>query len=508
MKITHQLNIVHSIHLSLLFTFFFVIHFFILREINNDNLLRQARQRAILIEQIIEQQYQQEAILRPMNASAETNYSFRKLVDFQFLDSIQIDAPFSFMILGGGDTLIYHFDTTKYANQEFFNSKYLQQAKVQNSIKKTFLFLNDDTTYLAAFQHLQFPGMYAIVYHPRATLLRSLGNYPVIISILFIIALMLMLMMVMRTNYKYTHSITGIVKNLLNNNHLQSKTGLQVDEAITIQRYIDSIQNQLEFYVKNLEKSKSEHMKFDKDMEIARKLQSNILPQRVPEIMSRTDFSIDAISEAAFELGGDFYDYFLLDHQHLVFVIGDIAGKGIPASLYMIFTHTLLRSIVASGFSVAEIAGNLNKRLIEESVSDLFITMIIGVMDTKDGTIEYCNAAHNYPLVIRSNGEIEELTDTHGIPLGIYSNKEFSSSKIQLSHNDQLFLYTDGLVDVKDENNMSFSVDVLKYNLMGAWFMEPEQVISKIQHDVKVFRGNVDPADDLTMLMLKYHQRG
>jgi phosphoserine phosphatase RsbU/P len=508
MKITRKLNIVHSIHFSLLLTFMFVIHFYILQEINNDNLLRQARQRAILIEQIIQQHYQQEAFQRPTNTAGISNNLHTKQGNFQFLDSIQIDSPFSFLLLGKGDNLIYQFDTTKSINQQFFNPKFLKQVKESGSIKKTDLFLNDDENYLAAVHHLQLFDMKVIVCHPRATLFGSLGNYPPIISILYIISLLLLLMMLMRTNYKYTRSITQIIDNLKDNNHLQTKTGLHIDEAITIQRYIDSIQNQLDFYVKNLEKSKSEHQKFERDMEIARKLQSNILPRNVPEIICRTEFSIDAISEAAFELGGDFYDYFLLDNRHLVFVIGDIAGKGIPASLYMIFTHTLLRSIVVPGCSVAEIAGRLNKRLIEESVSDLFITMIIGMMDTSDGTIEYCNAAHNYPLIIRSNGEIEELTDTHGIPLGIYANKEFSSSKIQLSHNDQLFIYTDGLVDLKDENNMSFSVDVLRYNLMGAWFMEPEQVISKIQHDVKSFRGNVDPADDLTMLILKYHQRG
>lgn len=506
MKITRKLNIVHTIHFSLLLSFIFIIHFFILLEVINDNLLRQARQKAVLIEKIMQQEYQYQAIHGAVYQHEKL--SFKEQNDFKFLDSLQIVAPFSFFIVGNDSMLIYKYNQNKPINQDQFKNKIYAQAKSVKSIKKISLFNDENINYLAAVHHTLFPNLYLIVYHPRAKLFNSLGNYFLIISILFFIVLLLLLTMVMRTNYKYTRGISNIMENLHEHQASIFKVGGNFDETIILQRYIDTLQNQLEFYVKNLEKSKSENLKIEKDLEIARKLQSNILPKQIPEIIGRKDFSIEAVSEAAFELGGDFYDYFLLDENHLVFVIGDIAGKGIPASLYMIFTHTLLRSLVEPGCTVSAVVEKLNNRLIEESVSDLFITMIVGMLDTTNGQIEFCNAAHNYPLLIRSNGEIEELTQTHGIPLGIYANRQYNSTKIQLSQNDQLFLYTDGLVEIKDESNMYFSVDVLKYNLIGTWFMEPQQVIEKIQNDVKAFRGNVEPTDDMTMLLLKYHPRG
>lgn len=507
MRITRKLNIIHSIHFSLLLTFIFVIHFFILKEVNKDLLLRQARNHAANIEQIIYQHLQHDAVLKKNRADEIDTKTIKEKGDFQFLDAVQIQRPFKLILLGPDKSILYCSDSLMRVDSNIIAQQFFQHVIELKSIKKSPLFLNDETKYFAAVHSVQLPMFYLIVAHPHTALLKDMGNYPLIITILYLIVLIILLMMVIRTNYKYTRPVSQIVENI-HRAHPKVKNNQHVDEAIIIQRFIDSLQNQMEFYIKNLEKSKSEYQKFNRDLEIARKLQSNILPKQVPEIVKRIDFDIDAHSEAAFDLGGDFYDYFLIDEQKLVFMIGDIAGKGIPASLYMIFTHTLLRSIVNKDSTVAEIVGKLNNRLIEESVSDLFITMIIGILDTETGNVEYCNAAHNYPILVRANGEIEELSDTHGIPLGIYSNRVYSTSTIKLSHNDQLFLFTDGLVEIKDENNMYFSVEVLKYNLMGAWFLIPTQVITKIRNDVKLFRGNVDPADDMTMLMLKYHQLG
>nr|MDA3927868.1 PP2C family protein-serine/threonine phosphatase [Prolixibacteraceae bacterium] len=225
---------------------------------------------------------------------------------------------------------------------------------------------------------------------------------------------------------------------------------------------------------------------------------------QTPEIANRSEFEIYAISDAAFDLGGDLYDYFLLNENELMFVVADVAGKGIPASLFMIFTHTLLRSIAKSGLAVNEIAENLNSKLITENISDLFVTMFLGILNLKTGIITYTNAAHNSPLLIRHDGVIDELNETHGIPLGIYPNRNYQSSEIQIHEGDQLLVYTDGLTDAKDENDMNFTVDVLKYNLMGAWFNTPEEVVRKIKAEVERFCGTVDPVDDTTLLMLKF----
>jgi sigma-B regulation protein RsbU (phosphoserine phosphatase) len=107
-------------------------------------------------------------------------------------------------------------------------------------------------------------------------------------------------------------------------------------------------------------------------------------------------------------------------------------------------------------------------------------------------------------MLIRQKGTVDEMADSHGIPLGLYPNRKYSQSEISLSHNDQIFIYTDGIIDSKDENGMKYSVDVLKYNLVGSWFLSPVKVIEKVKKSIYSFRGNVGAVDDMTMLLIKY----
>ena len=509
MQITKKLNIVNTIHFTLLLTFTFVINFFILKEVINNNIIHSLQQKSLILNQYIDNknaEWEQSSAAKSasiLENNSTSKVELNKEWFSQILSDFNFEEPFSYVIYLEEGVIIYQKDAS---NSNQLDHAFLQQIRdpsTKKTLKKSKLYTHN-FKYLVHSNYNERLNVYVTIFHTKDIIIRYLNNYPLIISIVFVIILLLLLMMLIRTNYRFTRPLTEIVNNLKNSKYVQMKSGTNIDEAMVIQRSIDYLHNQLDFYVKNLEKSTTENKKFDKDIQIAKKLQNNILPKNIQEITQRNDFEIYAISEAAFELGGDFYDYFLIDQTHLVFVIGDIAGKGIPASLYMIFTHTLLRAIVLPGLSVSEITNQLNNKLIEENISDLFVTMLMGILDTETGKIQYCNAAHNLPLVIRESGIIEEFSESHGIPLGIYPNRDYKSSEFQLYNNDQLLIFTDGLIDSKDENDMNFSIDILKYNLMGAWFLNPKQVITKIQDDVSTFRGNVEPADDMTILMLKY----
>jgi phosphoserine phosphatase RsbU/P len=172
--------------------------------------------------------------------------------------------------------------------------------------------------------------------------------------------------------------------------------------------------------------------------------------------------------------------------------------------LYMIFTLTLLRSISKPGLSVTDIIETLNNKLIEENISDMFVTIFMGILNTKTGEFIYCNAAHSYPCIITSEGDVLELSESHGIPIGIYPDRNYQYSTLFLKDGDQIFIYTDGLTDTIDENGLKYSVDVLKYNLMGTWFFSPNEVVEKIKNSVEHFRGKSRQVDDLTIIDLKY----
>jgi len=319
--------------------------------------------------------------------------------------------------------------------------------------------------------------------------------------------LILFLLSVFLINFINSHLIspfTEIVSSIKLNDRF--KTDRLVDEKDygVISKYIRNIENQLSFYEKKFEQITSEKKGLENDLKLASRLQKNLFPANTPLLSDHKKFEIYAYTDSAYDVGGDLYDCFLIDDDHLLIAIADVAGKGIAASLYMIYSHTLLRSLVKPGSSVTEIIDQLNNRLIEENISDMFVTIFLGILTLSDGEFEYCNAAHSLPCMITAKGCVFELSETHGIPVGIYPDRAYQSSKIVLDEGDQIFLYTDGLTDSVDENGLKYSMDVLKYNLMGAWFFTASEVVERIKKSVEYFRGNNKAVDDITLLSFKY----
>lgn len=426
------------------------------------------------------------------------------------LNNIQHDPNFNYLIINQKQEMLYSTEQKKVNIVE--KLRFYAEANVLDSIveskNRSGLFgkvnlINARKSKMAYAVENSRLNFYFITYF-QSTFLGYMRNYSKLILFELFIILTLMTIMIIRTNIRITKPITVIVNNLKDSKYITLSNFPTNDESKIIQRTIDTLQSQIGIYANRVNKSQAESAKLEKDIQIAKRLQRNILPHSVHEIEIQKTFKIYAISEAAYELGGDLYDYFMLDANHMLFVVADIAGKGIPASLFMIFTHTLLRSIAKPEMNVADIAEQLNNKLIEENVSDLFVTMFLGILNTETGKLNYCNAAHNMPLIVSAQGVIEELSDIHGIPIGIYPNRNYKSSELQLNENDQIVIFTDGVVDSKDENEMNFTVEVLKYNLMGAWFNDPKEVVEKLNKHINNFRGNKIPEDDMTILALKY----
>lgn len=325
-----------------------------------------------------------------------------------------------------------------------------------------------------------------------------------IVAICFIIAFLLTILFVKLTNFNLTHSFNELIRSIKDSNYLKSNTSDNENETEIIRKYIGILENQIIFNEKKNEKITSTNYNIENDLKLAKKLQRNLLPPISPTDLNHKGFELYAVSESALDIGGDLYDYFLVDEDHLFIAVADVAGKGIPASLYMIFTLTLLRSISKPGLSVTNIIETLNNKLIEENISDMFVTIFMGILNTKTGEFSYCNAAHSFPCLITSKGDVLELSESHGIPIGIYPDRNYQSSTINLNVGDQVFIYTDGLTDTIDENGLKFTVDVLKYNLMGTWFFRANEVVDKIKNSIENFRGKSRPVDDLTILNLKF----
>jgi phosphoserine phosphatase RsbU/P len=326
----------------------------------------------------------------------------------------------------------------------------------------------------------------------------------IVLLICFVSTFLLTVLIVLLTNFKLTHKINELILSIKNSTYLKSGNFEKDNEIEIIRKYIGILENQLVFHEKNNEKIAITNLNLEHDMKLAKKLQRNLLPPVDPTFTNNKEFELYAYSESTFDIGGDMYDYFLVDEDHLFIAVADVAGKGIPASLYMIFTLTLLRSISKPGLSVTDIIETLNNKLIEENISEMFVTMFMGILNSKTGEFTYCNAAHCFPCLITVKGDVFELSESHGIPIGIYPDRKYQSSTIILENGDQVFIYTDGLTDTIDENSLKYSVDVLKYNLMGTWFNSATEVVEKIITSIEQFRGNTHSIDDLTVLNLKF----
>ncbi|HPR17490.1 MAG TPA: SpoIIE family protein phosphatase [Candidatus Cloacimonadota bacterium] len=261
------------------------------------------------------------------------------------------------------------------------------------------------------------------------------------------------------------------------------------------------------FIVRNLVKERkveSDKAKIDHDLHIAHDIQMNIIPKIFPPFPDRPEFDIFAVINPAKEVGGDLYDFFFLDDNHLCFCVGDVSGKGVPASLFMAVTKTLVKAVAKSGMSPCEILFQSNNMLCEENESSMFVTLFLGILNLQTGEISYANAGHNIPYIIHTNKSITKIPNTSGIALGVLPDFQFESKAITLAKNEQLFIFTDGLNEAIDTQEEQFSLPRLEHCIENCSEYDPQKTSLCLMQQVYEFQGTADQFDDITILVLQY----
>lgn len=256
--------------------------------------------------------------------------------------------------------------------------------------------------------------------------------------------------------------------------------------------------------LRNALKEHNKLISIERDLSVAREIQLAILPKNFPAFPERADFEIFAIMEAAKEVGGDFYDFFLIDDNHLGLVIADVSGKGVPAAIFMAVSRTLIRATGLRGMNPAMCFNYVNNLLCNESISSMFVTVFYGILDLESGKLVFTNAGHNHPFILTSEGEVTKLNLPEGLVMGIIENIEFENSEIILNKGDKIFLYTDGVTEAFDKNQNLYSEDKLKYNLNEFALLEVNGICNNIVKSVHNFSADVPQSDDVTVLALKY----
>ncbi|MEX0719063.1 MAG: SpoIIE family protein phosphatase [Balneolaceae bacterium] len=241
------------------------------------------------------------------------------------------------------------------------------------------------------------------------------------------------------------------------------------------------------------------------DLDTAARIQQKMLPQEFPPFPDRDEFNIYAEMHTAKEVGGDFYDFFMLDKHRLGFVIGDVSGKGVPASIYMAVSRTMIKSIASQIEDPGLCLSTVNSMLIPESDLTTFVTVFYGMMDTRTGAVQYCNGGHNLPYILRANGTVTEVENTSGLLLGKIEPIEFETKEIQLSAGDKIVMFTDGVTEAINEKEDMYEEPRLEAFLAKHSEDNLNKLVRSLIVDVLKFMGKANQADDITLLSVEYN---
>ena len=273
------------------------------------------------------------------------------------------------------------------------------------------------------------------------------------------------------------------------------------DLEITINKTMDEILQ--------IRRGLEEHdqlISIQQDLQTAREIQQAILPKCFPPFPDRKDFDIFAEMNAAKEVGGDFYDFFMIDNDRIGFVIGDVSGKGVPAAIFMAVSRTIIRATGLKGMPADECMNYVNNLLCSESVSSMFVTVFYGILNTATGEIEYVNAGHNPHYIINASG-LKSVELTRGTVLGGIEHFNYKSLRTTMQPGDILYLYTDGVTEAFNREGELYSdkrlEDLLNLNLSSGHI----EIVRTTLSDVALHAAGIPPSDDITMMAIRYFGR-
>lgn len=277
------------------------------------------------------------------------------------------------------------------------------------------------------------------------------------------------------------------------------------DEMLELRKAFSHMQQQLAAYIENLKETTSAKEKIESELRIARDIQMSMIPHSFPPFPDLPQVDLFAMLKSAKEVGGDLYDFFLMDNNKFCFAIGDVSGKGVPASLFMAVTRTLLRSISDKYKTPSDIMKVLNKSLAMNNDSCMFVTFFLGILDLSNGNLSFTNAGHNPPVLIRKNGETFFFEHTKSIPLGLQEEYPYTETLLKLSHGDKIFTYTDGVSEAENAGQQLFGDEVVLKIIAENTAADPRQLIEIMDKALEQHVSGFAQSDDITMMTISYH---
>lgn len=286
---------------------------------------------------------------------------------------------------------------------------------------------------------------------------------------------------------------------------MQAISGSRSDEVGSLAEAMSAMISRLQRYLIEIQAATAARERVEGELSAARDIQIGMVPRRFPPFPDRDDVDIYALLDPAKEVGGDLYNYVLIDEHRLFFVIGDVSGKGVPAALFMAMTSTLFKANALSATSTGELMARVNAELARDNAADLFVTAMAGIIDLRDGSVTYSDAGHEAPFLLRADGSVSRVAKAEGMALGIFDDAEFATASVLLGHGDALILFTDGVSEATRADDQQFTVDRIAEALASLPPDRTAQSIATTLADrVNAFVGAAPQFDDIAILVVQY----
>lgn len=311
--------------------------------------------------------------------------------------------------------------------------------------------------------------------------------------------------LIARTITRPLTALTGAAREMATGNLEVTVPSLDSGGEIGIlARSFDNMKESLQHHIRGLLETTAAKERMESELGIARDIQLGLLPKIFPPFPDIPEFGIHALLQSAREVGGDLYDFYRIDDDHVCFVLGDVSGKGVPASLFMAVTMTLVKMTAARGVSPDQILTEVNRQLSRDNASSMFVTLFCAVLHIPSGRLSYANGGHNPPVLLRQGSAPAFLDGTDGILLGAMEDYDYGMAQLQLGPGDGLLLYSDGVTEAMDEEERLFSEERLLEVLAGLPGRSPRETVETVMRQVMAFAGTAPQADDITLMMVRY----
>ena len=320
------------------------------------------------------------------------------------------------------------------------------------------------------------------------------------VLLLCMVCVLLLLLLILRTSVTTPIGQLTELVNSYEHHGLEEKKFRFDDEIQWLGTSFVDMTRRIEAYTAEVKRVTAEKERIGAELNVATQIQADMLPRIFPPFPERKEFDLFASMNPAKEVGGDFYDFFLVDDDHLALVMADVSGKGVPAALFMVIAKTLIKNRAQMGDSPAEILSNVNEQLCEGNEAELFVTVWVAVIELSTGRGLAANAGHEHPAIRRKDGQFELVVYRHSPALATMNSIRFREHAFELHPGDSLFVYTDGVTEATNAKNELFGTDRMLAALNREPNAAPHELLRAVRSDIDVFVGDAPQFDDITML--------